>query len=254
MKRAFILAAGLGTRLKPWTDSHPKALVPVGGEPMLSKVIGRVADAGFDGAVVNVHHFADQITDYLASTPQPIDIRVSDETAELLETGGGLLHAAPLLFADGCDDILVHNVDILSDADLKALFDGHVDSGNDVTLLVSQRESSRRLWFAPDGRLEGWENVKTGEFRPSGYRPSPESRSFAFSGIYVVNRRAVEQMHLRGYSGRFPIMDFFLNELTDLRISAHPVEKLTLLDIGKPDALAEANGRQTHDAEASCQG
>lgn len=241
MKRAFILAAGLGTRLKPWTDSRPKALVPVGGKPMLDRVLGRVADAGFDGVVINVHHFADQIVSYISSRPWPIDVRFSDERQELLETGGGLLKASPLLFSDGSDDILVHNADILSDANLKELFDYHVNEGNDITLLVSDRESSRRLWFDSSGYLEGWENVKNGEFRPSDYKPNTDSRSYAFSGIYVVNRRAIELMHEKGYSGAFPVMDFFLSNLSELKIRLHHVPMLRLIDIGKPDTLALAN-------------
>ena len=242
MKRAFVLAAGLGTRLKPWTEHHPKALVPVGGEPMLSKVIKRLSEAGFDGVVVNVHHFADQIRGYVEKMPLAVgNIGISDETAELLETGGGLLHAAPLLFSDGVEDVLVHNVDILSDADLEALYDAHVAEENDVTLLVSERDSSRRLWFGPDGRLEGWQNIKTGEFRPSDYRPSDKSVGYAFSGIYVVNRRATECMSENGYSGKFPIMDFFLKEMDDLNFKAFVVDHLNLIDIGKPDTLAKAN-------------
>lgn len=241
MRRAFILAAGLGSRLKPWTDYHPKALVPVGGEPMLKKVIRRLSDAGFDGAVVNVHHFSDQIEDYLKSEPQPMEIRISDERGALLETGGGLLKAAPLLFSDGCENVLVHNVDILSDADLGSLFSAHEREGNDVTLLVSERDSSRRLYFDSEGRLEGWQNLKTDELKPAGFIPSEDSKSYAFSGIYVVSRRAIELMHEKGYTGSFPIIDFFLAELKDLKIVAHPVSTLTLLDIGKPETLARAN-------------
>ena len=113
--KAFILAAGLGTRLKPWTLSHPKALVPVGGVPMLERVIRRLENEGFDYIVVNVHHFASQITDFLKARAWQARIEVSDETDLLLDTGGALVHAAPLLCRDS-EPFLIHNVGILSDA------------------------------------------------------------------------------------------------------------------------------------------
>ncbi len=241
MRKAFILAAGLGTRLRPWTLEHPKALVPVGGRPMLSRVIGRLAESGFTDAVINVHHFGDQIVGYINENRVPLRISFSDETDALLDTGGGLLKAAPLLFRDGADSVLVHNVDILSNADLAGLMKTHEDEGNDITLLVSQRESSRCLYFSEDGRLEGWENLKTSERKPEGYVPSESSSRYAFSGIYVVGRRAIELMHGKGYSGAFPIMDFMLAELKNLKIRCAVAADLELIDIGKPETLAKAD-------------
>ena len=245
MRRVFIPAAGLGSRLKPWTDNHPKALVPVGGEPMLKKVVTRLAEAGFDSAVVNIHHFADQIEEFVKGEDLPLEIMLSDERDRLLETGGGLLKASPLLFRDGCEDILVHNADILSDADLRSLYEVHLNNAADVTLLVSDRDSSRRLRFDPSGRLVGWENIRTGELRPAGFSPDSVSVSHAFSGIYVVNRRAVELMHEKGYSGAFPIMDFFLDSLNELSIKKWYVPDLKLTDVGKPDTLARVNGQMS---------
>lgn len=241
MKRAFILAAGLGTRLKPWTDRHPKALVKVGGEPMLKKIIERLATAGFDSAVINLHHFPEQIEEFVSSGSMPLEIRFSDERECLLETGGGLLKASPLLFSDGCEDILVHNVDILSNADLKLLYDTHLSEKNDVTLLVSNRESSRKLLFDRLGNLSGWKNLKTGELKPSGFIPSDEMVSRAFSGIYMVNRNVIELMHEKGQAGAFPIMDFLLSNINELKIKSLCCDNLKLIDIGKPESLVQAN-------------
>ena len=150
--RAMILAAGLGTRLKPWTLEHPKALVPVDGIPMLERVILKLKSQGFDEIVVNVHHFAGQITDFLDSKDFGIKISISDERGGLLDTGGGLVHARHLLEGE---PFLVHNVDILSNADLSALMHFHESEGNDVTLLTSDRKSSRKLLFDEDGSLKG---------------------------------------------------------------------------------------------------
>ncbi len=120
--KAMILAAGLGTRLRPWTLEHPKALVPVGGVPMLERVIVRLKDEGFDEIVVNIHHFGDQIIDFVRSKDFGVKIFISDERGELLDTGGGLVYARELL---GEDPVLVHNVDILSNADLKSFMRKH---------------------------------------------------------------------------------------------------------------------------------
>lgn len=249
MKRAFVLGAGLGTRLKPWTDTHPKALVPVGGEPMLKRILDRLAQNGFESAVINVHHFADQIEEFVDrygdTSSHPLEISFSDEREELLETGGGLLKASPKLFSEGCEDVLVHNADILSDAALDALYDEHLRRSNDVTLLVSDRDSSRCLWFDRDGRLEGWENLKTHLFKPEGYVPGLDSTAHAFSGIYVVNRRVAELMHEKGYAGKFPIMDFLLDNVSELNIRCVVAPGLHLLDIGKPETLATANATLT---------
>lgn len=241
MKRAFILAAGLGTRLRPWTLHHPKALVPVGGRPMLQRVIDRVAECGFGSVVVNVHHFADQIVDYLAEHPQPVEIAVSDETDVLRDTGGALLAASGLLFGDGCRGVLVHNVDILSNADLTSLYAHHDKSDADVTMLVSKRDSSRQLYFDADGNLRGWSNLKDGSCRPDGFVPDDSVRGYAFSGIYVIGPAVTELMRTTSQPPVFPIIDFLLNHRDDLKIKCFVAEDLRLIDIGKPETLAAAN-------------
>ena len=159
---AMIFAAGLGTRLRPLTDSMPKALVPVCGKPLLQIVIDRLVSFGIRDIVVNVHHFAGMIEDYLASHPVPgVKVRISDEREQLMDTGGGILHAENLL---GADRFLVHNVDIISDLDLEWL-DSSVRSDALATLAVSERKTSRYLLFDDDMRLKGWTNISTGEVR-----------------------------------------------------------------------------------------
>ena len=173
MRQAMIFAAGLGTRLKPLTDTMPKALVPVGGRPLLWHVIMKLKDSGFERIVVNVHHFAQQIIDYLAANQNfGLDIRISDESEKLLETGGGIKKALPLF--DPHSPILIHNVDILSNVDLSQL---DVDV---PTLVVSERKTKRYLQFDESMRLIGWKNIETSEVK------GREGRSLAFSGIHSV--------------------------------------------------------------------
>lgn len=240
--KAMIMAAGLGTRLKPWTSEHPKALVPVEGVPVLYRLIVKLRDAGFDHITVNVHHFSDQVKDFLETHDFGVRINVSDETEKLLDTGGALMKAAPLLARDG-EPVLVHNVDILSNEDLGGLVRRHNESGADITLLTSHRDSSRRLVFNPDGMLAGWHNVRTGQYRPEGFRPQPGMIQEAFSGIYVIGAKAladIVEYGRRSGEERFPIMDYLLSGREGIRILRHCDPGLRMLDIGKPDALAHA--------------
>lgn len=240
--KAMILAAGLGTRLRPWTLEHPKALVPVGGVPMLERVIAGLRDQGFGDIVVNVHHFASQITDFLASRDFGVNIKVSDESDELLDTGGALLKARDLL-CDGSDvPFLVHNVDILSDAPLRELVESNLRSEAAATLLVSKRDSSRRLLFDTSMGLRGWRDIRTGKTRPEGFSPMPEDLDLAFSGIYVVRPSALNEMGRLGFSGKFPVMDYFLNPYRHQRVEGFQVDSLHIIDIGKPETLKQACG------------
>lgn len=235
--KAMIFAAGLGTRLKPWTLHHPKALVPVGGVPMLERVITKLKSQGFDYFVINVHHFANQIIDFVNSADFGVRICFSDEQNRLLDTGGGLLKAAPLLFEDN-EPVLIHNVDILSDADLCQLMNVH---NGDATLLVSDRNSSRKLVVNSDLRLCGWHNEKTDEYRPVGFEPSAGMSEVAFSGIHVVSPSVIEMMKADGYPEVFPIMDFYMSRCDDAVFNVHKADNLQLIDIGKPETLALAN-------------
>lgn len=254
--KAMVLAAGLGTRLRPWTLSHPKALVPVGGVPMLERVIRSLVSEGFDDIVVNVHHFAGQVVDFLEAHEFGARVRVSDESERLLDTGGALVKAFPLLFGESAEPVLVHNVDILSDCRLGDFMRGHVASGSDVSLLVSRRDSSRRLAFDGGMELRGWHNVESGAVRPEGFTPSEAYREYAFSGIYAVGRRAVEEMAESGRGVAFPVMDYFLDPARRCRVRGEVAGSLRLIDIGKPATLSRADALfgapEAGAAELSC--
>jgi len=221
----MIFAAGLGTRLKPLTDTMPKALVRVGGQPLLWHVIMKLKAAGYERLVVNVHHFAQQIIDYLAENCNfGLDIRISDETDQLLETGGGIKKALPLF--DPAEPILIHNVDILSNLDLSAL-------PTDAPLLVvSQRKTKRYLQFDDEMRLVGWKNIETGEVK------GREGCSLAFSGIHMFHPSLAPL--LNEWPDRFPIMDFYLKACADHLIRGYEAADLRLLDVGKLDSLEQA--------------
>ena len=230
----MIFAAGLGTRLKPLTDTMPKALVRVGGQPLLWHVIMKLKAAGYERIVVNVHHFAQQIIDYLqASDNFGLDIRISDETSGLLETGGGIKKALPLF--DPSEPILIHNVDILSNLDL-------ADLPMDAPLLVvSQRQTKRYLLFDDTMRLHGWTNIETGEVKgnlsPLASHLSP-LRKLAFSGIHVFHPSLTPL--LADWPERFPIMDFYLKACGDHLIRGYEAQDLCLMDVGKLDTLQDA--------------
>ena len=179
----MIFAAGLGTRLKPITDTMPKALVPVSGQPLLWHVIMKLKAAGYERIVVNVHHFANQIVDYLRQQDHfGLDIRISDETDLLRETGGGIKKALPLF--DPSSPILIHNVDILSNLDLKDLC--ALSTPPDALLVVSSRKTKRYLLFDDEYLLDGWTNIETGEVRSPYPQLDPSDlRRLAFSGIHV---------------------------------------------------------------------
>ncbi|MDE5997958.1 MAG: NTP transferase domain-containing protein [Muribaculaceae bacterium] len=239
--KAMILCAGLGTRLKPWTDKHPKALVPVGGIPMLQRVVERLSEQGFDDVTLNVHHFAFEIMDFIKKVELPVKkINVSDETNKLLETGGGILHAEKILSQDS-DSFLVHNVDILSNANLKNLYKIHQESDNMITLLVSDRKSDRKLVFDDNLKLKGWINIKTGQTRPETLVVDEKDKVLAFSGIYIMSPKVFSLMRNFGFKGAFPIMDLFLSGIPDLKIYGVCQDDLDILDIGKPDTLYRAN-------------
>lgn len=269
----MIFAAGLGTRLKPLTDTMPKALVRVGGEPLIKRVIMNLAAAGVDRIVVNVHHFAEQIIDYLKDNDNfGLDIRISDETAGLLETGGGIKKATPLF--DSTAPILIHNVDILSNVDLREFYQiasqsekrkvkseesecgsekgkveneegrGKNEESNycdavDAVLLVSWRKTKRYLLFNDDMRLVGWTNIETGEVRSPYPELNPkECRMYAFAGIHALSPRLLKMMD--EFPDRFGIIDFYLKACATHNIKGYVKDDLKLMDIGKLDTLAQA--------------
>ena len=238
MMQAMIFAAGLGTRLKPLTDRIPKALVRVGGEPLLKRVIFQLKDAGFTRIVVNVHHFSNQIIDYLRDNDNfGMDIRISDESDKLLETGGGIKKAWPLF--DQKKPVLIHNVDILSNVDSKKFYQMEAETPLAARLLVSARKTKRYLLFDDTMRLVGWTNIETGEVKSPYKDLDPKQyKMYAFSGIHMVAPSLFPLMEEE--PDKFPIMDFYLRHCDKVRIEGYVKNDLKLMDVGKQETLKEA--------------
>lgn len=236
----MIFAAGIGSRLRPLTDTTPKALIEIGGKPMLQRVIENIVSAGITDIVVNVHHHASKVIEFVESwNPQGVHIAISDESASLLDTGGGVAKAYRLLSGD---DVLLHNADILTDVDLKSMIAAHRTGGRDATLLTSDRPSSRRLLFDADGRMRGWINMTTGETRPSDCDPQPLT-PMAFGGIHVVSPGVVESLvdFSRTQGEKFSITDFYISLCNRLSIGNYtPSNPFSWFDIGRPQTLADA--------------
>ena len=236
--KAMILAAGAGTRLKPITDKMPKALVPIKGIPMLEHVIMKIKAAGFTNIIVNIHHFGEQIIDFLAAKDNfGMDIKISDERDYLLDTGGGIKHANCYLNDD--EPFLVHNVDILSDVDLQEMYREHINSKALATLLVSQRQTSRQLLFDKEDRLCGWQNRETGEVKSYVPQFDPSIHfEYAFGGIHVVSPEIFNRME--DWIGKFSIIDFYLSICAENHIGIYTGNNIQLIDAGKPKELEEA--------------
>jgi NDP-sugar pyrophosphorylase family protein len=241
--RALVFAAGLGTRLKPFTDSAPKALAPVGGKPIVAHVIEKLVKAGVDTLVINVHHFADMVIDYVNSHDFGAKIIISDERDLLLDTGGGLLKAAELLDAGDGEPFIVHNADILTDFDIRQMVKSHIDSGADVTLLATHRDTARYFFFDRASRgLVGWSNIKTGECRPDTFRPDDSMEMLAFGGVHVISPSVLKRLKTFATEPKFSIVPFYIGECHDLDIKCwHPEGEFHWLDIGNPDNLRRAN-------------
>lgn len=236
----MIFAAGLGTRLRPLTDTRPKALVEVAGTAALDRVAGRMADAGFDDITVNIHHFPELMRSHIAGMKIPgTRLRVSDESALLLDTGGGVAHAAPLL--SDTRPVLLHNVDIMTSLDLAAFYAEAEHSGTDALLLVAPRTTSRYLLFDSGGRMRGWLNRSTGQVRPEGLDTAGLT-PLAFGGIHVVSQRLIKELEeYAREKPRFSITDFYIDRCGDLDIRGWQApESLRWHDIGKPESLRDA--------------
>ena len=235
--KALIFAAGLGTRLRPVTNSIPKALVPVGGIPMLQRVLMKIKDAGISEIVVNAHHFSDQIVGFIKDNDGfGADVRVSVEKDEPLETGGGIRHAEPLL--KGCGRFLVHNADILSDLSLEWLFTADRPDSL-ATLVVQEAEADRYLLFNDDMRLVGWTNVRTGEIKsPYPGLDISSCHRYSFCGIHIISEDVFPLM--KQWPDRFGIIDFYLSVAHRIPIVGVIPASLKLIDIGSPEKLAEA--------------
>ena len=232
--QAFIPSAGLGTRLRPLTDLRPKALVEIGGQTLLEHAIRRVVAAGAHHIVINVHHFADQIIEFVSQHSWDADIRISDERSQLLDTGGGLRHAAPFFLTD--EPILIHNVDVLSAIDLAQLQTRHLQQHHLVTLAVSRRDSSRQLLFNADEQLVGWHNRQNGEYLWSGL-PTENATPLAYSGIAVVSPQLPRL--LPATPAIFPIIPEYLRLAKTESIGAFVHDCRIWVDVGRIETLQQ---------------
>ena len=245
----MIFAAGLGTRLKPLTDTMPKALVPLAGKTLLQWQIEKLKAAGITDIVVNVHHFPDQIIDYLRENNNfGCNIQVSDERDMLLETGGGLRKAHPLLTSDlsplASSPILVCNVDILSNIDIPALLNAYNPEEMGV-VVVYPRDTQRYLLFDDNSRLRGWTNIATGEVRgplSDNRYPIANTRKLAFSGMQVLNPRIFEVMEkvVAEKGEKFSLIDLYLSIAEKEILRAFIPENYRMMDVGKINQLSEA--------------
>ncbi len=230
---AMIFAAGLGTRLRPLTNDRPKALVEVNGMPLLEIALRRLHRFGYTQVVVNVHHFAKLMIDFLQKVDLPgLQIHISEEQDALLDTGGGLKQAKPWLDQA---PFLICNVDILNDLDLRAVYAQHLHANALATLLVRQRTTSRYLLFDESQQLCGWRNVKTGAEKWS--RKSTTTDEAAFSGIHVVNPQIFDYMPDENI---FSIIDVYLEAARYERIIGLNHDDSLWLDVGKPHTLQQA--------------
>jgi N-acetyl-alpha-D-muramate 1-phosphate uridylyltransferase len=232
--KAMIFAAGLGTRLKPITDTIPKALVQVGGITLLEHIITRIVMHGFDEIIVNVHHHAQKIVDFLKSKNNfNSRIEISDERDMLLDTGGGLKKAS-WFFNDG-KPFLVHNVDVISDIDLKNLYYSHMQSSALATIAVRNRLTQRYFLFDSNMNMCGWENRNTHEIINSRNSIDPPL-PLAFSGIHVISPRIFELLH---ETGNFSMVDAYLNLSTYHNIKGYRHDSGYWIDLGKPQSIPE---------------
>ena len=253
--KAMIFAAGVGSRLKPFTDAHPKALVEIGGKPILGLVIAKLAAAGVDKIIINVHHFADQIYDYLSANDFGVAIDVSDESDKLLDTGGGIVAAADKL-SEGTDGpIIVHNADILTDFDIKPMIEQWLGTRPMALLMTEDRASSRKLLFDHDMHMRGWINTATHEVKPPCLDAATAAKcgQLAFGGVHILSPDILP--HLCRYAAltgeskpKFSITDFYISQCGALDIRAYrPPLPYRWYDVGKPETLQAARADFAHD-------
>lgn len=231
--KALIFAAGKGTRLKPFTDHHPKALAKVNDVPLLERNIKYLQSFGINDFVINVHHFGGQIVDFLKINNNfNAKIEISDESEELLETGGGLVFARR--FLDHGEDFIIMNADILTEININDLVEYHKRMKDFATLAVSDRESSRKLLFNDDFVLRGWLNVQTGEQRLAEFNKG--FKAFAFSGVHCINPLIFNKIKR---TGKFSVMEEYLDLMQTEHIHGF-LHQSILIDVGRPQSVLEA--------------
>jgi NDP-sugar pyrophosphorylase family protein len=231
--KAMLFAAGLGTRLKPFTDKHPKALAEVNGKTLLELNIRYLQRFGIEDVIVNVHHFADQIEQVINDNSGFGSwVTISDEREEVLETGGGLKKAAH--YFEHEEHFVIMNVDVLTSLNLSAMIDVHKASDAMATLAVMKRESSRQLLFDEHMMLCGWTNNNTGEQKI--VREVLEMQPRAFSGIQVLSHSMLDIP----FKGKFSIIDLYLHNARENIIRGYDHSGNIFIDVGKPESLEQA--------------
>lgn len=243
----FVFSAGLGTRLKPLTDTMPKALVPLAGKPLLQWQVERLRDAGITDIIVNVHHFPDMIIDTIRQNDGwGCHITVSDERDLLLDTGGGLRKALSNDKRQTTNDpILACNVDILSNIDLRALIASYTSSTSSTSpsslLVVSERKTQRYLCFDSENNLCGWTNIATGEVRPISLNHSiiPSLKKLAFSGIQILSPEVLALLPQMPVD-KFSLIDFYLRVMNQVPLQAYVPTDYRMMDVGKINQIEEA--------------
>ena len=251
--RGFIFAAGLGTRLKPLTDTMPKALVPLAGKPLLQWQVEKLRDAGITDIVVNVHHFPDMIIDAVrANDGWGANIRISDERDQLLDTGGGLRKAWREGLLPASEPVLACNVDILSNINLPELIHTYTSSsllpcggrsggGLPSLLVVSERQTQRYLLFDEQNYLCGWTNIATGEYKPSSLQGGVGGRlrKLAFSGMQILNDDTLSRLQQIDET-KFSLIPFYLEIMKEVPLQAYVPSGYRMMDVGKIDQIEEA--------------
>ncbi|CAA7197022.1 nucleotidyltransferase family protein [Chryseobacterium potabilaquae] len=231
--KALLFAAGKGTRLKPFTDNHPKALAQVNDIPLLERNINYLKNFGIKDFVINIHHFGSQIVDFLKKNNNfNCNIEISDETNELLETGGGLIFARR--FLDHGEDFIIMNADILTSLNINELVKYHKNMNDFATLAVSDRESSRKLLFNKEMVLRGWLNIQTGEQRLAEFNKG--FKALAFSGVHCINPTIFNKIKR---TGKFSVMEEYLDLMQTEYIHGFLHDSI-LVDVGRPESVIEA--------------
>lgn len=249
MVHGLIFAAGLGTRLKPLTDTMPKALVPLAGKSLLQWQVEKLRDAGIEDIIVNVHHFPDMIVDAIrANNGWGCNIIVSDEREQLLDTGGGLRKALKERLLPDNEPVLACNVDVLSNIDIPALVDAYHHSSlsrgeGEVSrisqLVVSDRQTQRYLLFDEKDLLRGWTNIATGEYKPIANSRLEAMKRLAFSGMQVLSPEVLKRLAQREEQN-FSLIPFYLDIMQEVPLQAYIPSDYKMMDVGKIDRIAEA--------------
>jgi len=236
--KAFILAAGLGSRLAPLTNQKPKALVAVNGKPMLQNLIESLKSQGFDELLVNVYHFGDLVVDFLKNHDNfGISIAISDERNRLLDTGGAIVKAG--WFFKGHEPVLVHNVDVYADMNFAQLFHQHNNSNAMVSLVTRNRDSSRKLLFDDDNFLKGWKHLQNNEIIWVG-KPVPDAVERAYSGIYIASPVYPDLIRQKG---SFSIIPEWLDMAARAGIIGVEHNEGLWFDLGSADKIKDAESK-----------